>query len=409
LCGAGTAQSGLPPFYIGGLMAKDEETWVADGSRRTIRGAIDERVATSMAVHMRPPARIRVAIVSPCFGTLGGIETFVCGLAKELNLHPDLEVTLCFKKTANFKLNPPLEKVARDTGANVAFIGRASRELAQIIRNVDIVHCQNPCFDVAMLTKLLRKKLVLTMHNQRHRSLRPREVARLIAWNMADQRWYNSEFNWDTWDPTRKKPNSARFHVLLNLPTGIVPPAERKGFVFVARWIANKGIDFLVEAYARAQIDRKRWPLILMGDGPLRPKIEAKICDEKIEGIQILGFVSEEERNEAIRYARWMVTPPNNKEDLGVTPIEARHVAVPCIITRTGGLPEAGGRHALSCAPGNVSELQALLEKAAGMTLEEYEKLCEATHKELLEYLSPLSEYVELCKQLVDWKREDCS
>ena len=355
-------------------------------------------------VKRQPP--MKVAIVSPCFGVLGGIETFICALAKELHAQPDFEVTLCFKKTKHFKLDWILEKTARETGANVVFVERASRELAAVIRNADIVHCQNPCFDVAVLTKFFRKRLVLTMHSQRHRNLRPREIARFIAWNMADRRWYNSEFNWNTWDPGRKKSDSARLHVLLNLPTGIVPPAERKGFIFVARWIANKGLDFLVDAYARANLDRREWPLILLGDGPLRPMIEAKIRDGKIEGIEIRGHVSEAERNDAIRHARWMVTPPNTKEDLGATPIEARHVAVPCIITRDGGLPEAGGRHALMCEPANVGELQALLEKAAQMDFGEYERLCEATHRELLEYLPPLSAYMDHCKQLVGWKNE---
>ena len=74
--------------------------------------------------------------------------------------------------------------------------------------------------------------------------------------------------------------------------------------------------------------------------------------------------------------------------------------AVPVIITRDGGLPEAGGRHALMCEPGNVGELQALIEKAARMEFGEYERLCEATHQELMEYLPTLATYVEHCRQL---------
>jgi len=129
--------------------------------------------------------------------------------------------------------------------------------------------------------------------------------------------------------------------------------------------------------------------------------IEAKIHDEKIDGIEIRGYVTEQERNDTIRHARWMVTPPNTKEDLGLTPMEARNVAVPVIITRDGGLPEAGGRHALVCEPGKVGELKALLEKAANMDMETYERLCEATHKELMQYLRPLSVYYEHYRELL--------
>jgi len=133
----------------------------------------------------------------------------------------------------------------------------------------------------------------------------------------------------------------------------------------------------------------------------LRAGIEKKIKDAKVPGIEIKGLVDEQTRNHHIQHARWMVTPSNTKEGLGLTPIEGRNVGVPCIITRDGALPEAGGRHALICEPNNVEELKALLEKAAGMEVEEYVKLCEATHKELLEYLQPLSVYLDHYKELV--------
>ncbi len=343
---------------------------------------------------------LKIAIISPCFGTLGGIETYICALATDLVKVPGVDVTLCFKKTKGFHLDPLLEKIARDSGANVIFTDRASRGLVQVIRQADVIHCQNPCIDVSLIAKACGKPVILTMHNQRFRTWHPRDRLRLLAWHMAQRRWYNSEFVWNTWDPERTKPHSARLHFLCNLPTGIIPPAQRRGFLFIARWVPNKGVDTLVEAYGRADLDRREWPLILLGDGPLRPAIEAKIRERKIDGIEIRGKVSEEARNEAMRHARWMVTPPHTKEDLGVTPIEARHVGVPCIITRDGGLPEAGGKYALACEPANVAELQALLEKASRMDSGEYERLSAATHKELLEYLPKLPLYLDHCRQL---------
>ncbi|MEI6398049.1 MAG: glycosyltransferase family 4 protein, partial [Pseudomonadota bacterium] len=280
---------------------------------------------------------MKVAIVSPCFGVLGGLETFICALAKELHSQPGVEVTLCFKRTKNFKLDTLLDTVARDTGAKVIFVERASRKLAAVIRSADIIHCQNACIDVAVLAKFFRKPLAMTIHGWWQGGLNLRALLRSVAWNLADRRWYNSEFVWSTWERRQRKKTSERLPVVSNLPSGVIPPAQRKGFVFIARWIANKGVDILVEAYARANLDRCKWPLVLMGDGPLRPAIENMIRDRQIEGIEIRGHVSEEERDEAIRHAMWMVTPPNTREDLGLTPMEARHVGVPCIITRDGG------------------------------------------------------------------------
>ncbi len=67
-----------------------------------------------------------------------------------------------------------------------------------------------------------------------------------------------------------------------------------------------------------------------------------------------------------------MVVPPNTKEDFGLTAVEARNLGVPCIITRDGGLPEAGGRQALICEPNDPRALAELLQQAAAMSETEY-------------------------------------
>jgi glycosyltransferase involved in cell wall biosynthesis len=312
-----------------------------------------------------------------------------------------VEATLCFKRAKGFKLDWLLEKVARETGANVLFVDAGSKELVAVIRGADVIHCQNATIDVALLAKLFRKPLAMTIHGWKNHGHGLRAAMRRMAWELADRRWYNSQFVWNTWEPSGPRKNSEKLPVISDLPTGVVPPEQRKGFVFIARWIANKGIDVLVEAYSRAEVDRSAWPLILLGDGPLRPAIEQKIREEGIEGIQIRGFVDQTARDNAIRHACWMVTPPNTREDLGLTPIEARHVGVPCIITRDGGVPEAGGRHALMCEPGDVDGLKLLLEKAARMPAGEYEKLAHDTREELLDELQPMSVYLERFREMV--------
>jgi glycosyltransferase involved in cell wall biosynthesis len=338
---------------------------------------------------------MKILIVSPCFGTYGGIEAFVCALSAAIQNCSDLEFILCFKQTSSFRLDDMLSDHISKLGIKAVFVPRASPELLRYIRHVDLVHCQNPCIDVAIAAKFFRKPLVLTIHNYRNPLKSVREVVRYLAFLLADRRWYNSDFVWRTWEPHKKRPTSDKLPVLSNLPNGFVPISERKGFVFIARWIANKGIDTLLEAYRRARLDRSTWPLVLMGDGPLRPSIEDKIKNYKIQGVTILGRVDDAARNAVIRQARWMVTPPNTKEDMGLTPFESRHVGVPCIITRDGGLPEAGGRHALVCEPGDVQGLTSLLERASTMDEEEYTRISIATRQELLETLRPLSVYAE--------------
>lgn len=338
---------------------------------------------------------MNVLIVSPSFGTFGGCEAFIFRLAEEIVDH-DYHATLCFKRVeGEFALDETLKEYIETTPARVVFVDRASQALYDEIRAADLVHCQNPSIDVALMAKWAGTPLVMTIHGWLRERWTPRGLAARLARRLTDRRWYNSDFVWSKWEPHGRSATSGKLPIVSNLPTGMVPPNERKGFVFAARWIENKGLEVLLQAYAQADLDRRKWPLILLGDGPLRPQIEAMICEDEISGVDIRGFVDNATRNDVIRHARWMVTPPHTDEDLGLTPIEARHVGVPCIITRDGGLPEAGGAHALVCEPRDVDGLCQRLEEAAAMDAGTYNALAEATRKELLDYLQPMSLYID--------------
>jgi len=96
-----------------------------------------------------------------------------------------------------------------------------------------------------------------------------------------------------------------------------------------------------------------------------------------------------------------VVVPPNTREDFGLTAIEGRHLGVPCIITRDGGLPEAGGRQALICEPGDVAALTRLLEQATAMTEAEYAERAQRTREELATELEPMAFYASAYRQIL--------
>ena len=119
---------------------------------------------------------------------------------------------------------------------------------------------------------------------------------------------------------------------------------QRKGFLFMGRWIPNKGIEHLVQAYAKAQLDPVQWPLTLLGTGPLKEEVDALIKKLAVKGIESPGFLTGKDKAARMAARCWLVAPSNTLEDLGLTPIEARKAGVPVIVTRDGGLPEAVGR-----------------------------------------------------------------
>ncbi|MDQ3626341.1 MAG: glycosyltransferase, partial [Verrucomicrobiota bacterium] len=103
--------------------------------------------------------------------------------------------------------------------------------------------------------------------------------------------------------------------------------------------------------------------------------------------------------------ARWMVVPPNTREDFGLTAVEARNLSVPCIITRDGGLPEAGGAQALICEPANPEGLAQLLRQAAAMSESEYAERAHRTKEELATELEPIEFYARAYRQLLRGER----
>ena len=343
--------------------------------------------------------RARLLIVSPCQGAYGGIEAFVFAVAEAVRRETDFEVRVLFKKTRDFSLKSTLDKMLRDEPAS--FCERAGGELARAINWADVVHLQNASPDVICLAKLMGKPLALTIHN--YMPAVATLHTRLWKWcaRMADARWYNSQFVWDTWEPGVKRTGSRKVPTTSKLPEGVAPISGRAGFAFIGRWIANKGIDTLVEAYAQADLDRANWPLVLMGDGPLREAITADIQTREIQGIRVTGFIDEATKTQNMRTARWMVVPPNTREDFGLTAVEARNLGVPCIITRDGGLPEAGGKQALICEPGDAAALTKLLEQAAAMSETEYAERATKTREELAGELEPLDFYPRAFRQLL--------
>ena len=326
---------------------------------------------------MSERSALSVVLVSPSMGRYGGLEGFVLAVASGVSEVQGIKVDVVFKRAGAFDLHSDLESKIRQSGVQVRFCDKASWELWQVVRNADLVHLQNPCPDVVAFARMARKPLLISVIN--HFAGRGGLHEWLWRWCLrsAQQRFYISEFVRRTWEGTEVPlPGSQVVFPICDLSSlPPLPNEQRKGFVFVGRWIENKGLDTLVEAYAQAGLDPLKWPLQLLGDGPLRKRIETRVRELNLQGIEMPGFISDREKGERMRRSRFAVIPPNTREDFGLVAIEARHLGLPCLITRDGGVPEAAGAHALSCEPGDVEGLAALLRQSAAMSETDYEQL----------------------------------
>jgi glycosyltransferase involved in cell wall biosynthesis len=343
---------------------------------------------------------MRILLAAPTFGVHGGIEAFVMALADWLPRNTPHEARVCFKLVGASTVTQALDERCRQLGLNYEFVRRGSPSLLRAIAWADVVHGNTCSPDIAIYSKLAGKPLVLTIHNwfRGRRGLRNRVW--LFCNRIADWRTYNSSFVLNTWEPQGRRANSDLIPTVSHLPERQTPFDARKGFFFIARLIENKGLDVLVRAYEIARLDKRQWPLSIAGDGPLRGWLDGYIAANKVVGVKVLGFLPEAEKARQVAASMWLIAPASNKEDMGLTPIEARSVAVPAIVTRDGGLPEAAGDSALLCEPGDVQGLGRTLEQAASMSAADYRSRAERAQQSLREYLRPLSDYVTIYERV---------
>jgi glycosyltransferase involved in cell wall biosynthesis len=106
------------------------------------------------------------------------------------------------------------------------------------------------------------------------------------------------------------------------------PGGEREDFfLYVGRFAGYKRPDLVVEAFAGLPEHR----LLLVGEGPLRPTLEARATPN----VTFLGTVDDERLRSLYRAARALVYPV--EEDFGITMAEAQACGTPVIGVAAGG------------------------------------------------------------------------
>ncbi|MGO9763935.1 MAG: glycosyltransferase family 4 protein [Solirubrobacteraceae bacterium] len=136
----------------------------------------------------------------------------------------------------------------------------------------------------------------------------------------------------------------------VDLPLDATPePVDRPTFVTVARIQERyKGHDVLVRALAlvRAKVPDVQW--LVIGDGSLRPVLEALVRSYGVEdSVRFLGSVSDEERNARLRRTHLLAMPSRLPaggfagEGFGIVYLEAGAYGKPVVAGNVGGALDA--------------------------------------------------------------------
>ncbi len=133
--------------------------------------------------------------------------------------------------------------------------------------------------------------------------------------------------------------------------------------LFVGRLAAGKGLKTLLAAWARFNRDI---PLMIIGDGPLRPELEADANDRRLTHVYFRGPLARAETLAAMKEARFLIYPSECYENFPMSIVEAFSCGIPVICSRLGAMQEivADGRTGLHFTPGEGESLAQQLEWA---------------------------------------------
>lgn len=132
----------------------------------------------------------------------------------------------------------------------------------------------------------------------------------------------------------------------------------------VAQFGANKGYRHLLDAVAQLRQRRSDFHLDIVGDGPLRPDIEARIAALRLgDHVTLHGQLPKPAVAERMRRADVLVLA-SLYETFGVVLIEAMASGLPVVATRVGGVPEVvGPEEGRLVPPGDPAALSAAIDE----------------------------------------------
>jgi glycosyltransferase involved in cell wall biosynthesis len=114
--------------------------------------------------------------------------------------------------------------------------------------------------------------------------------------------------------------------------------------LFVGRFVEKKGIAVLAEAVRRLRALGDQTPLVCVGDGPLRPALEA--LGREVCGVSLTGWLSPDAVRDRMAAAVTLLVPSiiaadGDAEGLPSVIAEAMAQACPVIGSDQGGIAEA--------------------------------------------------------------------
>jgi glycosyltransferase involved in cell wall biosynthesis len=338
--------------------------------------------------------RLRILIYSRAFAPLvGGIETVVSSLAHGL-VNAGAEVTLV--------TTTPAQSRATESSSFALVRRPGLLKLARLMMHADLIHLAGPSLVPLLVALLIRRPVFVEHHglqvscpngqlffepkqspcpghfmagrhsecwrcNAAHGRLRSlrlwlltfvrRWLCRLAPANIAPTGWLASVL---------QLPNVTTIHHGISIAQPFIPPKHVHSpvaFVFLGRLVTTKGVTVLLDAALRLRISGVPFSIKIIGEGPERGNLEARVRALGLEErIVFLGALDEQQLEEVVREVDAVVMPSLGGEVFGLVAAEFMARGRALIVSDLGALSEVVGETGIRFPAGDSEALAQRLQ-----------------------------------------------
>ncbi|HEV2295335.1 MAG TPA: glycosyltransferase family 4 protein [Tepidisphaeraceae bacterium] len=126
-------------------------------------------------------------------------------------------------------------------------------------------------------------------------------------------------------------PYEPDYSLIFDLPPEVVEAAKRRyglregrrRLVFSGRMVREKRPDLIIEAFLAIALHRPQWDLVMMGDGPLRGSLEARVPSSLADRVTWCGFLTSQRDVTAVYRASDVLVLPSDYEPWALVVNEA--------------------------------------------------------------------------------------
>jgi phosphatidylinositol alpha-mannosyltransferase len=328
---------------------------------------------------------MRVGLVSPYdFASPGGVNDHVRHLAVRLQqighetriFAPSSRADVDFDSTRFYRIGTPIAIPVNESVARITLSFHLANRVAAIVEEerFDILHFHEPLMPALPMTMLRMSTTanVGTFHAFAHSNvgyyygrplLQPNlaHLHRAIAVSEPARAFVGRYF---PHFPMRVIPNGVDLSVYR---PGLAPIRhlrdENLNILFVGRLEKRKGLGDLLRAY-RSIVDRiPQSRLIIVGDGPLRGKVESYVAHHRLPNVVLAGYVPESVKPRYYNSADIFCAPATGAESFGIVLLEALASGLPVVATEVPGSMSVlePGKDSITVQPKNWRELAASL------------------------------------------------